>query len=105
MLFRSAALRLVPLRRLRALALVRADRLTAEGLLDVLNRLAGPGMHLQSVLRAVPPLAALYVRDCAALDWRSLQWLGAVGIVLKVWEHGREVDASVARVAKKARFP
>ena len=103
--FLCTALRHVPPRRLRALALVRADHLAAEGLLDVLNRLAGPGAHLQSVLRTAPPLAALYVRDCPALDWRSLQWLGAVGIMLKVWERGREVDVGYVRAAKKARFP
>ena len=102
--FLCAALRHVPPRRLRALALVHADHLTAEGLLDVLNRLAGPAAHLQNVLRTAPPLAALYLRDCAALDWRSLQWLSSVGIVLKVWARGREVDVGYARAAKKARF-
>ncbi|KAI0647698.1 hypothetical protein C8Q79DRAFT_1008110 [Trametes meyenii] len=89
-------------RRLRSLALVRCDKLTAEGLVDVINRLSG--VHLQSATRPFPAIAALYIRDCSMLDWRSLLWLQTVGILLKVWEGGREVDLRYAK-AKRARFP
>ncbi|KAI0712645.1 hypothetical protein C8Q76DRAFT_797480 [Earliella scabrosa] len=89
-------------RRLRALALVRCDKLTAEATLDVLNRMSGT--YLQNMPGVVPAISALYVRDCKELDWRSLQWLPTVGIMLKVWEGGREVDMRYARARKKARF-
>ncbi|KAI0780698.1 hypothetical protein BD413DRAFT_464159 [Trametes elegans] len=89
-------------RRLRALALVRCERLTAQAVLDVLNRLSGA--QLQTGPQVFPAISALYLRDCAGIDWRSLRWLGTVGIMLKVWEGGREVDLRYAR-AKKARFP
>ena len=88
--------------RLRALALVRCDKLTAEATLDVLNRMSGT--YLQNMPGVVPAISALYVRDCGELDWRSLQWLPTVGIMLKVWEGGREVDMRYARARKKARF-
>ncbi|TBU42894.1 hypothetical protein BD309DRAFT_865424 [Dichomitus squalens] len=90
-------------RRLRALALVRSEKLTAEAILDVINRLSG--VYLQSIPPgAVPAISALYIRDCKHVDWRSLQWIAAVGILLKVWEGGREVDMRYARASKKARF-
>ncbi|EIW51538.1 uncharacterized protein TRAVEDRAFT_54474 [Trametes versicolor FP-101664 SS1] len=89
-------------RKLRGLATVRAERLTAEGILDVLNRLNG--MLLQSATH-VSSLSALYIRDCAGLDWRSLQWLSTVGVTLRVWEGGREVDLRHSRATKRARFP
>ncbi|KAI1794799.1 hypothetical protein LXA43DRAFT_883031 [Ganoderma leucocontextum] len=99
--FLCSALRHAP-RRLRALALVKSERVTAEAIVDVLNRLSGT--YLQNVPAGVaPPLSALYVRDCKGVDWRSLLWLPAVGIMLKVWEGGREVDMRYAR-SKKARF-
>ncbi|KAI8978851.1 hypothetical protein BD414DRAFT_538760 [Trametes punicea] len=88
-------------RRIRALALVRCDKLTAQGLMDVLNRLSGT--HLQTATLVYPTFTSLYIRDCPALDWRSLQWLTTMGVVLKVWEDGHEVDLGYAR-AKKARF-
>ncbi|KAI0632068.1 hypothetical protein C8Q77DRAFT_1060642 [Trametes polyzona] len=90
-------------RKLRGLALVRTERLTAEGVVDVLNRLSGT--HLQSTTHVLPALSALYIRDCPGLDWRSLQWLATVGIALRVWEGGREVDLRYARATKRARFP
>ena len=89
-------------RRLRALALVRCDKLTAEAVVDVLNRLSGT--YLQNVSGVVPAVSALYVRDCRDVDWRSLQWLTTVGINLRVWEGGREVDMRYAQARKKARF-
>ncbi|RDX50216.1 hypothetical protein OH76DRAFT_1402677 [Lentinus brumalis] len=89
-------------RRLRAIALIRCDKLTAEAVVDVLNRLSGA--PLQSVLGVVPAVSALYVRECREIDWRSLQWLVTLGIGLKVWEGGREVDMRYARARKKARF-
>ncbi|KAH9890075.1 hypothetical protein C8Q73DRAFT_149870 [Cubamyces lactineus] len=89
-------------RRIRALALIRSDKLTAEGLVDVLNRLSG--VRLQSATNLHPAITALYIRDCAGLDWHSLQWLTMVGVMLKVWENGREVDLRYAK-AKKTRFP
>ncbi|KAI0357367.1 hypothetical protein OH77DRAFT_1422211 [Trametes cingulata] len=89
-------------RKLRALALVRCERLTAEGVVDVLNRLSGT--HLQTATHVFPAISALYIRDCAGLDWRSLQWLATVGIILKVWEGGHEVDLRYAK-AKRTRFP
>ncbi|KAI0755310.1 hypothetical protein C8Q80DRAFT_1095613 [Daedaleopsis nitida] len=99
--FLCSALRHVG-RRLRALALVRCDKLTAEAVLDVLNRLSG--VYLQSISGAVAGVSALFIRECQELDWRSLQWLAAVGVALRVWEGGREVDMRYARARKKARF-
>ncbi|KAI9057478.1 hypothetical protein FKP32DRAFT_1615305 [Trametes sanguinea] len=88
-------------RRIRSLAFVRCDKLTAEGLVDVLNRLSG--IHLQSAVHVYPTITSLYIRDCAGVDWRSLKWLTTMGVALKVWEDGHEVDLRYAR-AKKARF-
>ncbi|KAH9925388.1 uncharacterized protein BXZ73DRAFT_91115 [Epithele typhae] len=106
----AAALRHVAPRRLRALALVRAPaQLTADALVDVLGRVAGAPLQLQAAGAGAfrlppPPLAAVYVRDCAGVDWRSLAWLQAAGIALRVWEGGREVDLRYPRAVKKARF-
>ncbi|KAI0820431.1 hypothetical protein BC628DRAFT_857661 [Trametes gibbosa] len=90
-------------RKLRALALIRTERLTAEGVVDILNQLSGT--HLQSSAHFLPAISALYIRDCAGVDWRSLQWLSTVGVSLRVWEGGREVDLRYARSTKRARFP
>ena len=100
--FLCAALRHAP-RRLRALALVKSEKLTAEVIVDVLNRLSGT--YLQNIPPGVVPgISALYIRDCKAVDWRSLLWLPAVGVMVKVWEGNREVDVRYARASKKARF-
>ncbi|KAH9851603.1 hypothetical protein C2E23DRAFT_860494 [Lenzites betulinus] len=77
-------------RKLRGLAVMRTERLTAEGIVDVLDQLSGT--HLQSSAHFFPAISALYIRDCVGVDWRSLQWLSTVGISLRVWEGGREVD-------------